>query len=380
MNVLTVEEANKMILPGRTKEEYQKDYDYIIELAKPRGLDKSKIDFYCETHHIKCRCLGGTDEYSNLVNLSFLEHVTVHILLYHIYKNEPKIICAAIMMISCQNKARSREEVDKIISELDLNIITQLKTKSLYVNSIKVICVDVNNIIYGIFDSTIDAERNIGLNNATIGDSVREGKLLFKKYYWYEFNNYYKHNKELVDKFLELDKSQWPKFTIPDLRHGKKFKVICADILTNKILYIFKNLDECSYYGFNKKTVSEAASNRGQYKNGIVFGYRWMKEYNWENKNEIEEFLKNRSKFKVPIPKLIRSGLLKLDKNNNILNEYSAVYKAEREIGHLIFPIMLKTSDKIFEAHGYNWCRLNDYIELFEDKWLDYLRHKQLTK
>ena len=98
MKQLTIDEANKMILPGRTAEEYQKDYDYIIELAKPRGLDKSKIDFYCETHHVQCRCLGGSEDSSNLRNLSYLEHVVCHILLYRIHPENNKLFYPAWAM------------------------------------------------------------------------------------------------------------------------------------------------------------------------------------------------------------------------------------------------------------------------------------------
>jgi hypothetical protein len=74
--------------------DYKKVHDSLIERAKTRI-----IEGYAETHHIIPRCLGGTDDVSNLVKLTPEEHYLVHQLLIRIYPDNPKLIKAAVMMI-----------------------------------------------------------------------------------------------------------------------------------------------------------------------------------------------------------------------------------------------------------------------------------------
>lgn len=71
---------------------YLKHYDLLIDRAKQRT-----IDVYTEKHHIIPKCLGGTDDRSNLVDLTPEEHYVAHQLLIKIYNN-PKLIHAAAMM------------------------------------------------------------------------------------------------------------------------------------------------------------------------------------------------------------------------------------------------------------------------------------------
>lgn len=59
---------------------YQKIYDKIIENRK-----HNIPDGYKEHHHIVPRCLGGTDDRSNLVYLTAREHFICHYLLTKIY-------------------------------------------------------------------------------------------------------------------------------------------------------------------------------------------------------------------------------------------------------------------------------------------------------
>jgi 5-methylcytosine-specific restriction endonuclease McrA len=52
---------------------YQKIHDSIIERAKNRNL----LD-YKERHHIIPKCLGGSDNLDNLVDLTAREHFIIH--------------------------------------------------------------------------------------------------------------------------------------------------------------------------------------------------------------------------------------------------------------------------------------------------------------
>lgn len=60
---------------------YEKIYNSLMQSRKSRGLDKSKLDFVTECHHIVPRCLGGSDKESNLVLLTGREHYVAHLLL-----------------------------------------------------------------------------------------------------------------------------------------------------------------------------------------------------------------------------------------------------------------------------------------------------------
>jgi hypothetical protein len=76
---------------------YLKIYKNLIESRqKTRDLEKG-ADY--EIHHVSPRCLGGTDESSNLVKLTYREHYIAHWLLIKIYPNEPKIHYGFLCML-----------------------------------------------------------------------------------------------------------------------------------------------------------------------------------------------------------------------------------------------------------------------------------------
>jgi 5-methylcytosine-specific restriction endonuclease McrA len=59
---------------------YKKIYERIIDRARSRDLLS-----YKERHHIIPRCLGGSDDISNLVDLTPEEHYVCHQLLVKIH-------------------------------------------------------------------------------------------------------------------------------------------------------------------------------------------------------------------------------------------------------------------------------------------------------
>ena len=70
---------------------YKLIHDSIIDRAKSRVLPK---EVYTERHHIIPRCMGGSDDKSNLVDLTAKEHFIVHKLLVEMYPNIGKLINA----------------------------------------------------------------------------------------------------------------------------------------------------------------------------------------------------------------------------------------------------------------------------------------------
>lgn len=73
---------------------YVKHYGALIERAKARVAPLG----YTEKHHIVPRCLGGSDEPSNLVRLTAEEHFVAHQLLVKIHPKNDKIVYAACLM------------------------------------------------------------------------------------------------------------------------------------------------------------------------------------------------------------------------------------------------------------------------------------------
>lgn len=72
---------------------YQRIYQSLIERAKSRTLD-----CYTELHHIVPRCLGGSNDKTNLVRLTPEEHYVAHQLLVKMHPKNGKLIYAASMM------------------------------------------------------------------------------------------------------------------------------------------------------------------------------------------------------------------------------------------------------------------------------------------
>ena len=80
---------------------YQKIYDNITRRGQNRILEE-----YSEKHHIIPRCIGGTDEASNLVSLTPEEHYLCHLLLVKIHHNNIKLVKAAMFMVSSNNNVK----------------------------------------------------------------------------------------------------------------------------------------------------------------------------------------------------------------------------------------------------------------------------------
>jgi hypothetical protein len=83
---------------------YQKHYDTLIHRAKNRLLNE-----YTDSHHILPRCMGGTDDVNNIVELTPEEHYVAHQLLVKIYPNISKLVMAARYMCYGNEKNGKRK-------------------------------------------------------------------------------------------------------------------------------------------------------------------------------------------------------------------------------------------------------------------------------
>lgn len=77
---------------------YYNTYNNLINKSLHRGLDKTRLDYYTERHHILPKCMGGKDEESNYVLLTAKEHIIAHMLLQRCYPDNAKLACAVDYM------------------------------------------------------------------------------------------------------------------------------------------------------------------------------------------------------------------------------------------------------------------------------------------
>lgn len=99
----------------------------IIEQARGRVLE-----CYTERHHIIPRCMGGTDDADNLVDLTAREHYIVHQLLVKIYPNNRKLIFAAHRMTSGRQGDRVNNTLYAWLRTLHAKEMSNLYTGKTY--------------------------------------------------------------------------------------------------------------------------------------------------------------------------------------------------------------------------------------------------------
>lgn len=86
--------------------DYQKHYDRLIQKARERILEG-----YSERHHVVPKCLGGSDDKTNLVDLTPEEHYVAHQLLVKMHPENGKLVHAARMMTYCSDGSRVQNKL-----------------------------------------------------------------------------------------------------------------------------------------------------------------------------------------------------------------------------------------------------------------------------
>ena len=88
--------------------DYRKVYNSLIDRAVGRKKQRigSEGYVYYEKHHIIPRCLGGTNEKSNLIYLTAEEHWIAHLLLVKIHPTVSSLVyaCQAMSMAGGYNQ------------------------------------------------------------------------------------------------------------------------------------------------------------------------------------------------------------------------------------------------------------------------------------
>lgn len=118
----------------RKNVDYKKNYyDYINYI---KTLNR-KLD-YSEKHHIIPRCLGGSDDKSNLVVLTAREHFLAHYLLTKIYPDNYKLI-DAFRMMGVINKKEQDRYINSRLYESKKKLFSEARSK-------KVLCIETGEI------------------------------------------------------------------------------------------------------------------------------------------------------------------------------------------------------------------------------------------
>jgi len=111
---------------------YQKIYDDICKRGQIRQLPK---EIYTEKHHIVPKCLGGTNEKSNLTVLTAREHFLVHLILARkLYPKNPKLWTAMHYMLNFKT-LRGKEYIfdskryELLRIEINVNLRGQVRSQ-----------------------------------------------------------------------------------------------------------------------------------------------------------------------------------------------------------------------------------------------------------
>jgi hypothetical protein len=225
--------------------EYKKIYGQIIERAKNRPLEG-----YKEKHHITPRCMGGSDDKENIVELTSREHFLCNMLLCEIYPKNKKLWYALFLMSINRNK--------KDYNRYIISSKTYERIKTEWNSKIKGVKKPV-----GFGDKIRSEEKNkkIGLANKKPKPEGFGEKLG-------NINRGKKRSKEFIDKHIK-------RLSLPILQYDKKGNFIKEwESATQASLHL----------NINKNTISSNA--RGVKANKSAGGFIWkLKNNNNEEKN-----------------------------------------------------------------------------------------------
>ena len=109
---------------------YHTHYNLLITRSQNRELLKNK-----EAHHILPKCLGGTDDTNNLVNLTYREHYIAHLLLAKIHGGplwHAVNLMGRLRKYSNRHYERARIEHSKMVAETNKRTKSKPKEKRNY--------------------------------------------------------------------------------------------------------------------------------------------------------------------------------------------------------------------------------------------------------
>jgi hypothetical protein len=315
--------------------DYQKIYAQIIEKAKTRQLEG-----YKEKHHVIPKCIGGTNDKKNLVELTAREHFLCHMLLCEIYPNNIKLYQALWLMSTNKNKKEGK----------------RYKISSRVYERIKIKAVEIYK-----------------KRKHTDEEKLKRSKLLKEQWYKKRKEQGLIINKENINKFIKL----YPNF---DLTENNKHcinycynnnlninDIICS---CNKGIKRFQNYTKgykqycskkCANF-FNKKQSLQTKENKGLWNNSKERLRK--KEIQGLSQEQIKQLKAKKISQKLKGRKVDWTGdnIIQLDLNNNIIKEWPSIRQAGLELTNTSGETIRKCLIGLQKtAYGYKWEYKNKF-------------------
>jgi hypothetical protein len=152
---------------------YQKIYNQIIERAQKR-----KLEGYSESHHIIPKCMGGSNDLENMVELTAREHFICHRLLCEIHPENTKLGYALWLMVIGKNRQNSLDPYSisgRAYERLRIAFINQIKGKKMPQSTIDKISENRKGILHSDETKTKISNSLMG-RDVTWGDKISKGK------------------------------------------------------------------------------------------------------------------------------------------------------------------------------------------------------------
>jgi len=146
---------------------YRKIHDEIIERAVLEGRTKGGPIYY-ESHHIIPKCIGGTNDKSNLVLLTAREHFIVHKLLVELYPSNKKLTYAWIVMCMPLNKLPRTYRVSSREFERARSQKSQLRAQTNVARASTVYQYTLDGTFINSYVSSPEAARSLNLDPSDI--------------------------------------------------------------------------------------------------------------------------------------------------------------------------------------------------------------------
>lgn len=343
-------DLKNIISPGKEKCEYDNDYTTLISGCKNRGLKKTSLDFYTETHHILPRCMGGTDVEENLVLLTPLEHLVAHILLFRQDETNLKHIHTIECFLSLSDEHRKPlttiEEFIKLAADLRERL------------GISVVCYDDDINIFRVYNKIKDVIED-GFEPTTVS---RAAEGFYKKGHGYNWshlddfmNNYPNEFKLFVDSNEKLDLFRYR-------------RVISTD-LNDNIIAVFNRTSLATGLGFSNDGISFCITRPEEKR--TTGGYRWYKyidylNYYPERLKEFEKFngsvLNYESKYPNDFkPINVDNRIVCLDRDKKIIKTYNTAQSVNEDgiCDNSISPVLM---NKRSHSAGYYWQKAEIFL------------------
>lgn len=373
-------DLGRIISPGRDKIDYYNDYNELINQCLSRGLNKNKVSFYTEKHHIYPRCLGGKDTNSNYVLLSSLEHIVAHILLYRSYPDNLKLLraCSAeIYMTKGDPESLLRiEEIRELA-----------KRREIF--GTPIVCYDEEFNVVRIYNSTSLCEDD-GFHSGTVYYVLNGVYKTSGGYYWSELEDFEEKYPDKLDYFLDLSKEEWPEIKKKekrvvtgsiDLSFKKTNKAIVRADDSKNITKIYRTRDEIALDLLFRNSVERAIACETKYN-----GYYWytldefsskypekLEKFNNSTIPAVTTFVRKRSKYSESEGNT--DFIICYDKDYNIFRMYGALYEVlfdeyftEGGVSDAL-NLGKKTNNTNFYK-GYYWTKLSKWTR--KDKLKEY--------